>query len=293
MNRPLGVLAIAFVAAMPGCEKEKSVAVPGLFSYAIQDWNAAAQRNDWKGSWPEIRRNSDGSRLYCHHWDDGTVRVISGESRSDVLRPPARLSYLNDSGQVVAWGDSVRVGFRLLNGVFVSTAWPDGGHGYFGVDPSGRFFFVAQGPRRTMVASIDAPGTALFESPFQGRWLFARGERLYLFGQIFEDTSHEEVILGDIFEFMGGNWRRVRSLTIPRKGGRGPSPYYVADMDPAAERILAVDTRDLRPDRYYLHDVNTGSSTRVTLPQGQRVLFLKEDLLRGVRSAAPATDARR
>jgi hypothetical protein len=97
MNRLFGSVrafaVLAFVMAALGCEK--SLVVPGLFSYSIQDWNAASRQHNRKGSWPQLRRNSDGSRLYCHDWDDGTVRVLSRGSRSELVRSPAKLSYLN------------------------------------------------------------------------------------------------------------------------------------------------------------------------------------------------------
>lgn len=269
-------LVLLSMASLPACEN--AVAIPHLYGFSIEDQTRAARHARLDHTWSELRRNSDGTRLYCLFTHRKRVLALSSEGKA-VLEAPGLVSYLSDAGTFVAWSDDIRLGFHLVGGKFVSTAWSGGRSGNFGVEPGGRYFFLAREPRRTVVSTVDEPDTVLADSAFQGENLFHRNGCLYLFGRIHDSQSYQREIFADVFEFRAGAWQRTRSIRIPRDR-EGPSPFRVVDMEPWSERVLLVDVRDGPfPSRYYLYDLASGTRLRVKVLDNPLV-FLKSDILK-------------
>jgi hypothetical protein len=267
------------MAYLPACER--AVGISHLFGLTVEGEARAAREAGLASTWSDLRRNSDGSRLYCFFPFQKRVLVVSDAGKT-ALDAPGLVAFLDDDGRFVAWSDDVTVGFHLAGGNFIGTAWSKDRSGKFGVDPSGQYFFWAREPRRTIVADIEAPDVVLGESAFEGEAMYYQNGSLYLLGRVFDDSlSFNREIFADVFQFRDRAWQRVRSIRIPR-GREAPSPFAVVDMEPWSERVLLIDVRDPPfSSRYYLYDLASGTRLRAQVPE-EPVVFLKTDLTKAL-----------
>jgi len=256
--------------------------------YSHDDVEPILDQQGSKASVSEVRRNGDGSKVYCMFWrGDDEIHVLArGGVESVIKPPPGHDAFLDDTGRFVAWVKDTGKGYTFRNGFFRATDWK-GSTPLFRVDPSGQFYFATLGPQRTVVASVDEPELTLHEARFPCARLFYQRGRLYLFGQSTHGSSGPQDIPVEILGHDEQGWRLERALTLSRSRSF-PSPFYVADMDPLSERVLIVDHRDLPfRGKLYLHDLASGTRVRVKGDVHPWMLFLKRDLLREPLPASP------
>src|SRR5262249_29319206 len=158
-------------------------------------------------------------------------------------------AFLNDNGELAVWRD--RDGFFYFAGKkreinLARSEKPPVSYGWFGVDPGGRFCFAQVADDRTEIARVVNPGVPVATSRFVGRKLFAKNEKLYLFGNDLiyaKVTGKQKDIVCDVFQPAGARYALEEQIRIPRPS-EAPSPYYVLDMDPLSDSVLISESWD-------------------------------------------------
>jgi len=195
----------------------------------------------------EARRDSRGSRLYLYQWwgaslpNGGQLRgsgngvlVIGGGRVIRRLERPARLAYLNDQEQFVAWTDDLKKGVTLRNGTHIDVAPLEG---RFGVDWSGQYFFNANVRTHvTQIASIAEPRKILATSDLHPYAIFAGENRIYLCGW----NGSSSVSICEIYALgpQGASLILRKSLQ---------NAHEIRDIDVGSGRMLVVSASDILP----------------------------------------------
>jgi len=277
--------------------------VPNLFAYERDDLLTYIR----KAGYPdfridEITRNSSGTVLYLHNYyraDNNSVILsvsVSGEIKK--LLPPSRRAYLNDQEQFVVWVDDVKKGLRFESGYF-RDVFPTG---YFGVDPSGTFYFIGytsgveivdnvtvqRGPIKylTEISSTDEPAKVLYSTNIKVDNLFIKDNKIYIFARNVRHFKglgdyEEYEIICRILKKGDSVFELEEEIHIPRSKP-SPSPFAVVDLDPWSGNVLIVDVKDMPFSfftSWYLFDLKSKKMTKLGRAKDYG-FFLQEDILK-------------
>ena len=276
---------------------------PHLFAYKRDDILNHIKKVGYSDFSPdEITRNSTGTSLYLHNYyraDKGSI-ILSVSAGGNIKRivPPAKFAHLNDTNEFVAWTDDIKQGVHFKNGKFRSVIPL---FGYFGVDPSGQFFFIGHssgvkvinnetvqtGPLKyfTEISSISEPVKVLYSTNIRVENIFFKDNRIYLFARNLCNFKglgrYEECeIICQILKRTDSKFELEEEIHIPRPKPR-PSPFAVVDLDPWSNNVLVVDEMDMPFSfltAWYLFDLKTKKMTKVGRAKDYG-FFLKEDIL--------------
>jgi len=277
--------------------------VPHLFVYKHDDLlNYVKKAGYSDASLDEVTRNSTGTILYLHDYYRADKRniILSVSAGGEIKKilPPSGGGYLNDQGEFVAWVDDVKKGLRFKNGYFRDIV-PSG---YFGVDPSGKFYFIGYtsgvkvinnetvqtGPLKyfTEISSIDEPTKVLYSTNIRVENIFFRDNRIYLFARNVRNFKglgdyEEHEIICQILKKADSMFVLEEQINIPRPKP-SPSPFAVVDLDPWSDNVLLVDVKDMPFSfltAWYLFDLKSKKMTKVGRAKDYG-FFLQEDILK-------------
>ncbi len=297
------LISIIFLVSISSCNKSTNN-IPHMYAYkraTIIDYVQNLGFPDFNVD--EIRRNSTGTALYFYNFYTGNntskIFSVSADGEPVKLNPPAKFAYLNDKNEFVVWFDDIKKGIHFQNGT-IRNIIPI--FGYFGIDPSGQFFFIGHtsgievinnqtvqiGPLQysTEIASTDHPNTALYSTNIMVGKIFFKDNRIYLFARQYSNFKglgnyDEHEIICQILKKIGSKFQLEQEIHIPRPK-RSPSPFAVVDLDPWSDNVLLVDVKDMPFSfltSWYLFDLKTRKMTKIGLAKDYG-FFLKEDILK-------------
>lgn len=277
--------------------------VPHLFAYKHDDLLNYVKKAGYSDfSLDDITRSSAGTILYLYNFyrtdKSSLILSVSAGGKIKKLVPPSRRAYLNDQGEFVVWVDDVKKGLRFKNGYFRDIV-PSG---YFGVDPSGKFYFIGHtsgvkvingetvqtGPLKyfTEISSIDEPTKVLYSINIRVENIFVKDNRIYLFARDLCNFkglgNYEECeIICQILKKMDSKFELEEEIHIPRPKPRS-SPFAVVDFDPWSDNVLLIDERDMPFSfltAWYLFDLKSKKMTKIGRAKDYG-FFLREDILK-------------
>jgi hypothetical protein len=276
---------------------------PHLFAYRHDDLLNYVKKAGYSDfSLDKVTRNSTGTILYLHDYyrTDKRSIILSASTVGEIKKivPPSGGGYLNDQGEFVVWVDDVKNGLRFKKGDFRDIV-PSG---YFGVDPSGQYFFIGYssgvkvinnetvqaGPLKyfTEISSIDEPTKVLYSTNIRVENIFFKDNRIYLFARNVRNFKglgdyEEHEIICQILKKADSIFVLEEEIHIPRSKP-SPSPFAVVDLDPWSDNVLLVDVKD-EPlsflTAWYLFDLKTKKTTKVGRAKDYG-FFLQEDILK-------------
>mgnify|MGYP001591409589 CR=1 FL=1 len=278
--------------------------VPHLFAYKHDDLLNYVKKAGYSDfSLDKVTRNSTGTILYLHNFyrSDKNTLILSVSARGNIKKilPPAKFVHLNDIGEFVAWTDDIKQGVHFRNGKFHSVI-PI--FGYFGVDPSGKFYFIGYssgvkvlnnetvqtGPLKyfTEISSIDEPTKVLYSTNIRVENIFFKDNRIYLFARNVRNFKglgdyEEHEIICQILKKADSMFVLEEEINIPRPKP-SPSPFAVVDFDPWSDKVLLVDVKDMPFSfwtAWYLFDLKSKKMTKVGRAKDYG-FFLQEDILK-------------
>jgi hypothetical protein len=205
--------------------------------------------------------------------------------------------FVNDSHEIAVRTEDITTGKvyfhgrpREINIVRFNAGLADGKPvlvpGTFGVEPSGQFYFVQTAFGRTELASVAEPGMTVASSPFVGRWLFLKNQRLYLFGydppselkNEMKNYAHRTIIC-HVFRRGSSQYQLEEEIRI-RRPIQGPSPFNVVDADPWSDKVLLMDVRDYPArSQWLLFDLKTRELAGIGAARDLG-FFLQADILK-------------
>jgi len=199
-----------------------------------------------------LRRNGISDRLIANYLADNIPRTAAiFEDRIDIQDAPAKCTYYDDNGKIIAWYDNLEDGIRFSNGDKISG-------NYFRVDPSGRYFTIDQG-RTSWIGKTDNPSRSL--RPLTTNILIKGGvyttdDKIIAFG-VTEPVSVESSLQLLYIHESNGVFTISHSQEIPW-GGR------VFDVDFCSNKILLKNRSDFWPVTYIYH-ADTGKRDRLLI----------------------------
>jgi hypothetical protein len=273
---------------------ENKVALQNIYDYKYEDIKNFL--NKIKPNEPfiiqTVNRNSSGTSLYIHQYATNNIvpkiLIIPANGQIKEIDVPAKVAYLNDDGDVVAWSNNLSENIYFRNGKFRDLNIMKGekyGSGKFCVDLSGRYFAIEVQLGVTEIASIENPNQAIFQTKLKIDKIFFTKDKFYLFNYDSENYMkkyrHEKIIC-QIFMKNASSYKLEDEFNILRPTAR-PSPFFVVDMDLESEKVLVEDVRD-NPlsllTSHYIFDIKTKSMDKIGWVQANYTFFLKEDILR-------------
>lgn len=246
-------LLVALLALTEGCSDAGYRAVvggkeyPNLYLYKIRSSEVYLQKLSIPIDVPtRVERDSRGTALYIHdYYGDNIGKYIytisaGGEVRR--IESPARVSFLNDKEQFVAWYDDFVQGVHFNTGLLLK--YPE--HARFISDPSGSYFILVSADETKLYSFTDPEVILLDLSNYYGERLFVRNGKMYIFG--FDPTSYRRTglqgeIIALICHYDGTRFTADERISIQRPTPYS-SPFVVADMDPWSDNVLIEDVVD-------------------------------------------------
>lgn len=251
---PLVALGVGAILLPVGCRvspgpcSDRSATRPLLYSQGEIEKHVESATGIRGGPCARLARDSSGHRLYCYRERD--VAIVSSGGRVTLLSAPGLVSFLDDQGHFVAWTEDARLGVVLRDGSRLSGA-------DFLTDPGGNYYSMRR-DGVTSVGRLNDPSKKILTSPLAALALFERDGVLYLFGH----GNPDDEIAVEVYRLSFGEVTLTAVHRIRRPAVR-PSPFVVVDFDPESQRVLLLDTRDVEPADWLLHDLRRGESCLV------------------------------
>jgi hypothetical protein len=201
----------------------------------------------------DIRRTSNGSSLifFSRKYKKAVMVSCDGEIRKIDL--PGSRAWINDQLEIIAWSEDKET-------FFASGLRQEGILNMYGTDPGGKYFLAR--PRwypakpmseLTQIYSIDNPRSPLYEIRMKdpNSRIFVKNEKVILIGKAPENAN---ILMCYFFSEQGAKLIKVDEKEIIRPQ-EATSPFNVVDINPWADEILVVDSRDfpLRSKWYVFH----------------------------------------
>src|ERR1051326_8609264 len=131
--------------------------VPNLFVYSKNDFSDFLKKYGHKeDSLLKVDRDSLGTRLYFH-FEDGPVLFVGAEGIQRRVKRPAKVAFVNDRGEFVAWTNDYGDGVNFNNGMKVKLPK----FARFGIDYNGQYYFIQSGSQSTDIFRTAKPGVPL------------------------------------------------------------------------------------------------------------------------------------
>jgi hypothetical protein len=272
-----------------GAEKNKSKnAKPShLFTYSHNDILGLLKKAGYIDFNPgEIRKNSAGNILYLNdlyrNSKDPMIVSVSKGGLVKKLVSPAKIAYLNDKGEFVAWFNDIKKGIQFKNGITKNVFFG----GTFDVDASGQYFILETAPGITGVFSIENPNKPVGSTKIKAEKIFLKEGELYLFARNYRNVigpghyeQHE--IICQVMKKTGSKFELEREIYISRPSS-GSSPFTVVDLDPWSDNVLIINVYDppsSSSTSWYLFDLKTNNMTKIG-PTNDYGVFLEEDIFK-------------
>ncbi len=257
---PRRVVWICLLAMWAGACVGPPVPVPGFFRYSRFEVTAFLERSNAKEThaW-EVRRSSDGSRLYLYAFSEWAAILEPSGKLTVVARMPASVAYLNDEGQWAAW---------LTPGEAHFLGWTRPAKGLW-ADHGARHYLMETNEGTLELGTTDGRIKQPLDSGFHPLRIFAHDGKVYVFG-VWREANETRCL---VFRESDAGFQLEKTVVV----APFQFPVSVVDMDLSAERVVLDRSLDLRP-QWVLFDFRTGKLKNIGTSSDFGV-FLKEDLL--------------
>lgn len=246
--------------------KDKQVG-QGLYFYSLKDLTQFLAKIGYrdfpiKASW-DVRRNGDGSALRFFDWSNNKAIIVSRDGSVEGVDLPGmatwsrRPLWFNSANQVVAWIEEDRVHYASeITGTgepqVANVDEPFGQYYLRDIQPKGRPNVMVG---TTAICSMKMPGVSLAELDLIGKRLFAKDERVVLFGNTHQEREKQVEI--HLLERRGPKLVQLARQSVKRPS-RSPSSFNVEDMSPWSEDVLFCDVYDFPSrSRWYVYNLET------------------------------------
>ena len=197
-----------------------------------------------------IRRNDFGTELYIFGDFEGVTTkrmlVLTNRGiRTEMI--PSQGSFPVSGGKVIAWFEKESRSVHLISGKKIDVP----AFAAFDVDPTGRYFMLAEKPAQTHLGNLDFPEkTQQVCTNFLGSRIYSAGNRIFICGHSYEHKkkSVSASAVCFVFKDTGDRFLEEHRIVLDWAGS-------IVDVDINSGMML-VRNRDDFHTRLYLFDIN-------------------------------------